>query len=301
MKIIKISAVIIAGILLTGCRNTELGNRAIVQAAAVDYSQGEYTVSALLFSSGGGSGGEIDPSNENVIKITGTGETFSQAIEDISLTDGKKLFFSENRLLVLGNGFMDADVAPMLKTLTEELRCSPDMLVCCCDDPELLTDLKFTEGLTAAEKPSDMIKNAYESGSAPKAVLLDMINNTASGKDMLLPMFSPEENGYGTTADESGLSAVISGSRRLSGGRLSERLDNNRTKRELILSGETDKTTLSFSHGGLEHTVSAYGIKAARSEGKTIISARFKGINGKKLPEEIKTAALNELKKMLEA
>ena len=41
--------------LLSGCSTSEIGERAIIQAAAVDYD-GEYIVSALLFSSGGGSG-----------------------------------------------------------------------------------------------------------------------------------------------------------------------------------------------------------------------------------------------------
>ena len=37
--------------LLSGCSTSEIGERAIIQAAAVDYD-GEYIVSALLFSSG---------------------------------------------------------------------------------------------------------------------------------------------------------------------------------------------------------------------------------------------------------
>ena len=84
-----LSSAVLAGIiLLSGCEATELGGRAIIQAAAIDHDGHEYIVSALLFSSGGGSGGEIDPSNENVIKVTGRGETFAAAVDDISLSDG---------------------------------------------------------------------------------------------------------------------------------------------------------------------------------------------------------------------
>ena len=58
--------------LLSGCSTSEIGERAIIQAAAVDYD-GEYIVSALLFSSGGGSGELVNAADENVIKVTGRG------------------------------------------------------------------------------------------------------------------------------------------------------------------------------------------------------------------------------------
>lgn len=149
--------------LLSGCSTSEIGERAIIQAAAVDYD-GEYIVSALLFSSGGGSGELVNAADENVIKVTGRGSTFSEAVDDISLVDGKEIFMSENRLLILGAGFVETDFTPALETLSRDMRCSLNMLVCTADDPEILTDLHFKEGLTAAEKPVSMIENAYSSG-----------------------------------------------------------------------------------------------------------------------------------------
>lgn len=297
----KLSALILAAVtLLSGCEATELGGRAIIQAAAVDYSGGEYTVSALLFSSGGGSGGEIDPSNDNVIKVTGTGETFAQAVDDISLTDGKELYFSENRLLILGSGFADTDISPMLEALTRDLRCSLNMLVCYADDPELLTDLRFTEGITASEKPIDMIENAYRSGSAPRAFLLDLLNDTAADRETLLPMFTAEENGFGTTADDSGQTAVISGARVLSGGRLAERLDSTEAVGAMLLSGKSDRTILTFQHGGTEHSCEAYGIKTTRlNTGEIKVSAKLRRRTGAPLPDELKTAALARLEEII--
>lgn len=65
----KLALIIIGTLLLTGCEAdmTELGNRAIIQAAAIDFN-GNYRVSALLFSGGGSGGDTIDASQENVIK-----------------------------------------------------------------------------------------------------------------------------------------------------------------------------------------------------------------------------------------
>ena len=127
---------------LSGCSASEIGERAIIQAAAVDYD-GEYIVSALLFSSGGGSGELVNAADENVIKVTGRGSTFSEAVDDISFVDGREIFMSDNRLLILGSGFEDVDFTPVLETLSRDMRCSLNMLICTADDPELLTDLHF--------------------------------------------------------------------------------------------------------------------------------------------------------------
>lgn len=293
-------AIVFGTALLSGCRATELGNRAIIQAAAVDHENGQYTVSALLFSSGGGSGGEIDPSNDNVIKVTGKGKTFAEAVDDISLTDGKEIYMSENRLLIVGDGFSEADLSPVLETLAEDMKCSLSMPVCFADDPELLTDLRFTEGITAAEKPTDMIENAFRAGSSPRACLLDLLNDTASGRETLLPMFSAENNGFGTTADDSGMTAVLSGARVLSGGRLTRRLDSTETAGAMLLNGSSDRLLLTFTHGGKEHSCEAYCVKSQKLDtGGIRLTAKLRRRNGAPLPEELKEAALKELDRIV--
>lgn len=287
--------------LLAGCDATELGRRAIIQAAAVNYADGEYTVSALMFSSGGGSG-EIDAADENVIKVTGRGSTFAAALDDISLIDGKDIFFNENKLLVIGAGFSEADFAPVLEVLSSELRCSLNMLVCCSDDPDLLTDLHFTEGITSAEKPVSMIENAHRSGTSPRTSLLDLLNGTAAGDSVLIPQFVYDENGYGMTPDENGATAVLSGSRVFSGGRLGKRLGEVETVGAMLLSGETDSTQLAFSHAGKEIGCEAYGIRVKRlSDGKISLSARLRRRNGEALPQEIRSAAMEELNYLISA
>lgn len=291
----------LALILLTGCDATELGRRAIIQAAAVNYADGEYTVSALMFSSGGGSG-EIDASDENVIKVTGSGPTFAAALDDISLTDGKDIFFSENKLLIIGGGFSENELTPALEVMTRELRCSLGMLVCSSDDPELLTDLHFTEGITSAEKPVSMIENAYRSGNSPKTCLLDLMNGTAAGKTVLIPQFAYTENGYGMTSDENGATAVLCGSREFSAGRLGRRLDMTETAGAMLLSGETDRVQLSFFHGGKEVGCEAYNVRIKQLEdGDISISANLRRRNGETLPEELKSAAMEELHYLISA
>lgn len=292
--------ILLAALLLAGCDATELGRRAVIQAAAVDYADGEYTVSALMFSSGGS--GEIDASDENVIKVTGTGATFAAALDDISMVDGKDIFFNENKLLIIGRGFAEGDLTPVLEVLTRELRCSLNMLVCSSDDPELLTDLHFTEGITSAEKPVSMIENAYRSGNSPRTYLLDLLNGTAAGKSVLIPQFAYTENGYGMTPDENGATAVLCGSREFSGGRLGRRLDIVETTGAMMLSGETDRVQFSFSHGGKEIGCVAENIRVeALPDGDISISANLRRRNGERLPKELSTAAMEELHYLISA
>lgn len=295
----KILLTAMTALFLTGCRDaTNLGNRAVIQAAAVDYDE-EYRVSVLLFSSGGSGGDTIDASQENVIKVEGKGKTLSQAIDDISLTDGKKIIMSESKLLVLGGGFVEEDVQNALKTLYYDLRCSLNMPVCCAENAEFLTDLQFTEGITSAEKPLSMIENAYELGVSPKTTLLDILADFAANRPTLIPRFVPTVNGRGMTSADDGKTAVLSGSRLLVNGRLTGDFDENETISMLIKSKKTDHIALNYVVDGIEKTCEAYSIKVTEkndNRGHTIeVSAKFKNRAGGKLPENEREIALKAL------
>ena len=70
MRKLGIIAAVILTLSLCGCADmTELGDRAIIQAAALDYRDGKYLVSALMFS-GGDSGERMNSSQDNVIKLS---------------------------------------------------------------------------------------------------------------------------------------------------------------------------------------------------------------------------------------
>lgn len=305
---------IITLIALTGCGDaTELGNRAIIQAAALDYDDydGKYRVTAMLFSSGGSGGDTIDASQENVIRVNSEGETLAAAIDDISLVDGKRIYMSETKLLILGSGFEETSAEPALKSLYLDLRCSLNMPVCCVGSGELAEDiaaLQFTEGITSADKPLSLIENASEMGVSPKTTLLDLLADSEGGKASLLPMLAITENGSGMTNSDDEQSnnktAVLSGSRYCEGGVLGEGLSSRATAAEMLTTKRSRKTTLNFKCGGEEMTCEAYSIKITDDpligEGVLRVSAKFKTRGGGRLNEQERRAALNELVQMLE-
>lgn len=291
-----------AAVLLSGCADpTNLGNRALIQAAAVDYD-GEYRVSALLFSSGGSGGDTIDASQENVIMVSGTGRTLSEAVDNVSLIDGKKIYMNETRLLIFGAGFERADISDALNTLYYELRCGLNTPVCCAEEAAALTEIPFTEGITSAEKPLSIIQNAFDLGVSPKTTLLDLLAENEGEKSSLVPMFTVTENGRGVTSSDDGKTAVLCGSRRIKNGRFSETFDSAQTAGLMLLEGRTSKITLNYLYNGAEKTCEAYGISvSSKDNGEIVVSAKFRTRSGTALPDGERETALKTLSEIVKA
>lgn len=291
---------------ITGCSDsTELGGRAIIQAAAVDYD-GQYHVTAMLFSSGGSGGDTIDASQENVIRVSGDGDTLSQAIDGISLIDGKRIYMCETKLLILGSGFKNKNALDAIKTLYYDLRCSLNMPVCCVENgqsAEDIVNLQFTEGITSADKPLSLIENAYRMGVSPKTTMLDLLADSAAKKDTLLPMFTITENGMGVTASDNGKTAVLSGSRYLSNGLLQDGYNETETAALMLITGKSNKITLNYLSDNMEKTCEAYCIKVTTEPdiGENIhrVSAKFRTRGGGMLSESERKAAITELTKLV--
>lgn len=306
MKKLSILSVFAALLMLTGCYDsTELGSRALIQALAIDYD-GKYRVSAMLFSSSGSGGDTIDASQENIIRVTGESETLSGAIDNISLVDGKRIYMSETKLLILGSGFEKASALDAIKTLYFDMRCSLNMPVCCVESGERAEDigsLHFTEGITSADKLLSLIENGDRMGISPKTTLLDLLADSEGEKSSLLPMLAVTKNGSGMTPDDDGKTAVLSGSRYFTDGTLSGEFNETETAAIMLLSDRSHKITLNYLYGDEERTCEAYGIKITddpyleRSIRR--VSAKFRTRGGGKLSEEERRAALNALTELL--
>lgn len=285
-------------LLCCGCADTtEIGDRAIIQLAAIDYENGEYKLSALLFSAGG-SGGELDVTQTNVIKVTGSGKTLGEAVKRLSLIDGKEIYMSEAKLIVLGSGFEQADIASVITMLHRDMRCSLNTPVCYSDNAEFLTDLQFTEGITAAAKPVDMIENAYLSGVSPKATVLDILSDNIGGRRTLIPSFAKAKNGSGMTMSDDGDTAVLDGARFIESGKLGAKVNTEQTAGYMLLSGLANSMALDIVADGEEFSCEAYDISVNWQDEKPKIIAYYRTASGRYLTSEQELACrrkLNEL------
>lgn len=289
-------ALLVPMVLLTGCSDTtELADRAVIQALAVDCEKGVYRVSALMFSSGD----TIDASQENVIKVTGEGAALSEAVDKISLIDGKEIFLRETKLLILGSGFENADVINVLNTLYFDMRCSLNLSVCCAENAEAVTDIHFSEGITAAEKPLSIIENAHRTGVSPKTTLLDLLSDNNCGKTTPVPFFTLTQNGSGMTTDDSETTIEISGTCNISEGKIQSYNTLSETIGLLIVAGECRKLPLNLIYNGKEYSCIARSITVSSDvqDGETAlkVTAVIRDRNGKKLPPELERAAMDKL------
>ena len=300
MKKARTAALLGALALLTGCADrTELGERAIIQAAAVNADRDGYTVNALLFSSAGS--GLVDASEENVIRVDGRGQTLAQALDDISLNDGRAAYLSDIKLVVFGDGFEDADITDALNTLYFDMGCGLNTVLAYADDPAEIMELRFTEGVTSAEKLLSLIDNANREGESPKTTLFDALCAAESGTAALLPRLVIEENGS-VTSQDNGLTAVTDGSRSFFGGKLGRRCTAEETTGLMLVSGETDRLTLCFESGGKSRTCEARGIKVrVLPDGSAQVSASFRARNGAALTERDEQGAMERLQEIVRA
>ncbi len=300
MKNAKTAALLAGLMLITGCADrTELGERAIIQAAAVNADRDGYTVNALLFSSAGS--GLVDASEENVIRVDGRGRTLAQALDDISLNDGRAAYLDDIKLVIFGRGFEEADIAAALNTLYFDMGCGLNTVLAYAEEPDEIMELRFTEGVTSAEKLLSLIDNANREGETPKTTLLDALCAAESGSAALLPRLVIEKNGS-VTSQENGLTAVPEGSRSIYGGRLGRRCSAEETAGLMLVSGETDRLTLNFESGGKDRTCEARGISVRLlPDGSAEVSARFRARNGAALTERDETAAMERLREIVRA
>ena len=103
------------------------------------------------------------------------------------------------------------------------------------------------------------------------------------------------------TDGDSGETAELYGSRFLSGGRLSAPLDPEETAGALLVTGESGRTLLNFTHAGRELGCEAYSVKLTEEDGGYVLSAKLRRRDGSRLPEELKDAAMSELYSIVRA
>ena len=87
----------------------------------------------------------------------------------------------------------------------------------------------------------------------------------------------------------------------LSGGRLSAPLNPEETAGALLVTGESDRTLLNFTHAGRELGCEAYSVKLTEEDGGYVLSAKLRRRDGSRLPEELKDAAMSELYSIVRA
>ena len=192
MKKVKILALFITSILLSSCvKAVNLQDRAIVQAVGVDYSNGQYAVTMQIFSpEGSGSQTLIDPTKQNAKIITCYGESISKAIEETSVSEGKRFFLGHNRLIVLGESTDKLSLYQVLAYFTDAMDSRADVKVLKTQKAYDILNTQINQGILPALTIEKTIENAFETSKITRTFLIDILKHDS----LLIPKIETVEN-----------------------------------------------------------------------------------------------------------
>lgn len=132
MKKISVWFICIIMIVLcfSGCSGNErLTNMTIVQAVGLDCDEGQITVTLQYLDVNKGSGTSEGLTGNITACTQGSGATVSEAIESAGDTLPDKLFFDQNKLIVLGSDFEKKKRDELLAYLESREHSRPDVLM----------------------------------------------------------------------------------------------------------------------------------------------------------------------------
>lgn len=197
MKKSKLILCLAAALLCCGCMpNTQLEERAIVQAAGVDFSDGEYHLTLQVFDPGGTT--ENAGGSDAYLLAKGHGTSLTQAAAQAAQS-GKEIYLGSCQVLVLGSGAMQ-NLRDVLDYFNSRPQTRATMMVCAAEG--MAADvLKIADG-KARPSPAVLceqeLRLAEEEKRLPECRLLDLLSALETdGWDGVLPLLEVE----GTDSD----------------------------------------------------------------------------------------------------
>lgn len=198
MKIFKIIfCVILFCLLLSGCRGREnLKDLSVVEGLGIDYENGETAVTAQtlnLFKEG--SGAEALSGNITMIS-NGSGSNISSAVDNVSESLSKKLFFGQNRIIVFGMDYAENYLFDSLDYLLRSSDSRSDVILCISSEKaKTVIESKENNVLVPAQAISDLLEAGERSGTAVFITSNELLNYyTDKTSDVLLPVVEADEN-----------------------------------------------------------------------------------------------------------
>ena len=304
----------LVSLLLTGCvPHTELNERAIIEAVGIDLDGGEYIVTMQYYNTLGSESDDI--SETNVLTAKGRGDSVYNAITDAGFSDGKRLMFGVNQLIIIGESAACKDITDLLSFATTYYQSHADVKIGVAEGTaENLLSVKFKEGLISTQKLKFIFSNAEETGFAANASIIDVMSVMSSSTESIcLPLIRTVDADLDVSED--GRTIEIAGGVVYKNRVMADTISLEAMSGVELLKNEARDTVISLEYGGSEISIGAYGINSritpyldngqlvfsvnTAADGE-FLSANLKGNNGA-LSEEIGKMAAAQLEKRLKA
>lgn len=241
-RIIKISVCIfLTGALLSGCTGNEnLKDLSVIEGMGIDVGDDNVTVTVqTLDLSKEGNGAEALSGNITMNE-QGSGANISDAVQTAGQSMSKKLFFGQNRLLVLGWDYAVGRLQDCFDYLIRNSDSRPDVAVCIsASTASDALSSSVGSALVPAQALTELLYNGEENGYAVYVTVNDMLNlYKDKTSDIYLPVVSADED-----------SAVVSGIAIFSSTELAAVLPQKQILAFLLLNDEAEQCYFAFESG----------------------------------------------------
>ena len=281
-KVVKLIALILSATLFSGCiPHTELDERAIILAIAIDYEEEEYNVTFQYYNPTGlGGQAPVDNSQPNVLTSSGKGMDVYEALEDASFKCGRELLLGVAQIILIGEEAANHSVTDVMDFSKSCFQSHPYMLVAITEGKaEDYMQVKFSEGIVSTHKLKYLLQNADRYGMAALPTALDLfIALHTEQQSACLPRLKLNEDEE-SDASEDGKSIEISGGVLIKDGKAQDTEDMDTMKGLLLLGGRINETTVTFEKEDEVISVGLIGMKRevtpAFEEGKLIFQVKL--------------------------
>lgn len=238
-QIAEICLMIAGCILFSACSGElPLNRRMIVQNAGVDEAGGTFTLSVNAYLADRSAAGEKE--NASDVFFSGSGDSVTDAMDEIGLVTGRKPYFPHNQAVVIGQTTAEHGIGAALSFFTEFYECRGSVaLYLTQGTAEALLSSVGQDGSIPARELAALAEAGKQAGCAVYAEVFTAAQCLTDGeRDFCAPILGLEQAGD----DKSRI--AVSGTALFSGEKMVDVLNERQTQGVLIASGDAESMSL---------------------------------------------------------
>lgn len=194
-SMLAIAAAIAACLCLTSCINSvKLSDQAIVQAVGIDMDDDKIKLTMQIFAPSGGGDGKIGATADNAKIIEASGTTITEAMQNATLTQGKKMFSGHNRIILIGEDFAQQGIGQLLEYFSANAFARKNVnLAIARGKAGDIVKTKLNQGMVPANILQQLIINANDIGFADDVMLYEFERSMQNNYDCdILPIIQQQ-------------------------------------------------------------------------------------------------------------
>lgn len=203
--------------MMCGCTpHKELKDLAIVEAIGVDLNEdGTYLMTFQILDPSGGSGGEgAGKSLNNTNIVQSKGKSIFSASLAATRQMGRKIFYSSNRVLVLGRAICAKGIYQVIDSAERNHETAPTLRIFMAEDmaQDILT-ARDTRGYVTGDQINKISQNGYNTSTVSDLTISEIERQVSMGlTDICLPVLKVKQMKSTSVYQQGGSSSSASGS-----------------------------------------------------------------------------------------